>query len=38
DDAVIFFFGQGQMLGGAGGALQATVPRSAIAPLLAQSD
>ena len=28
DDSVIFFFGQGQIMGGAGGALQASVPRS----------
>jgi hypothetical protein len=32
---VIFFFGQGEVMAGAGGALQATVPRSAIAGLLA---
>lgn len=37
DDSVIFFFGQGEIMAGAGGALQATVPRSAIAPLLAAS-
>lgn len=37
DDAVIFFFGQGEIMAGAGGASQATVPRSAIAPLLAES-
>jgi hypothetical protein len=35
DDSVIFFFGQGEVMAGAGGALQATVPRSAIAGLLA---
>ncbi|AFM16601.1 Protein of unknown function (DUF3298) [Mycolicibacterium chubuense NBB4] len=35
DDSVIFFFGQGEVMAGAGGALQATVPRSAIADLLA---
>ncbi|CAA0126858.1 Immunogenic protein MPB64 [Mycolicibacterium vanbaalenii] len=35
DDSVIFFFGQGEMMPGAGGALQAAVPRSAIAPMLA---
>ncbi len=35
DDSVIFYFGQGEIMAGAGGALQATVPRSAIAPLLA---
>jgi len=34
DDSVIFFFGQGEITGGAGGALQASVPRSEIAPLL----
>ena len=33
DDAVIFFFGQGELLPEAAGALQASVPRSAIAPL-----
>ncbi|MBX7430645.1 RsiV family protein [Mycobacterium sp. Y57] len=35
DDSLIFFFGQGEMMAGAGGALQATVPRSAVAPMLA---
>jgi hypothetical protein len=35
DDSVMFFFGQGEMMAGAGGALQATVPRAAIAPMLA---
>ena len=35
DDSVIFFFGQGEMMPGAGGALQAAVSRSAIAPMLA---
>jgi hypothetical protein len=34
DDAVTFYFGQGEIMGGAGGALQATVPRSALAGLL----
>ncbi len=38
DDSVIFFFGQGQIMGGAGGALQASVPHSEIAPLLTPSD
>lgn len=33
DDAVIFFFGQGELLPEAAGALQASVPRSAIPPL-----
>jgi hypothetical protein len=33
DDAVIFFFGQGELLPEAAGALQASVPRSAIASL-----
>lgn len=35
DDEVIFFFGQGEVMAGAGGALQARVPRSEIAQLLA---
>ncbi|MEW5808981.1 MAG: esterase [Actinomycetota bacterium] len=35
DDSIIFFFGQGQIMGGAGGALQASVPRSAIESMLA---
>lgn len=35
DDSVIFYFGQGQIMAGAGGALQASVPRNAIAELLA---
>lgn len=35
DDSVIFFFGQGQIMAEAGGALQATVPRAAIASMLA---
>lgn len=35
DDSVIFFFGQGEMMAGAGGALRATVPRSAVASMLA---
>ncbi|MDA2894579.1 RsiV family protein [Mycolicibacterium sp. BiH015] len=34
DDSVIFYFGQGEIMAGAGGALQATVPRSAIASML----
>ncbi|MET0899392.1 MAG: esterase [Mycobacterium sp.] len=33
DDAVIFFFGQGELLPEAAGALQSSVPRSAIPPL-----
>ncbi|CAN5555199.1 RsiV family protein [soil metagenome] len=33
DDAVIFFFGQGELLPEAAGALQASVPRSALPPL-----
>lgn len=37
DDSVIFFFGQGEMMAGMGGALQVTVPRSEIAHLLAES-
>jgi len=35
DDSVIFYFGQGEIMAGAGGALQATIPRSAIAAVLA---
>lgn len=35
DDSVIFYFGQGEIMAGAGGALQATIPRSTIAPMLA---
>lgn len=35
DDSVIFYFGQGEIMAGAGGALQATIPRAAIAPMLA---
>ncbi|MGP4053514.1 esterase [Mycobacterium sp. 4D054] len=35
DDSLIFYFGQGEIMPGAGGALQATVPRSAVAPMLA---
>ena len=35
DDSIIFFFGQGEVMAGAGGALQATVPRSAVASMLA---
>lgn len=35
DDSIIFFFGQGEVMAGAGGALQATVPRSAVAALMA---
>lgn len=33
DDAVIFYFGQGELLPEAAGALQASVPRSALPPL-----
>ncbi len=35
DDSVIFYFGQGEIMPGAGGALQATIPRSAIENMLA---
>jgi hypothetical protein len=35
DDAVIFFFGQGELFAEAAGATQASVPRDALAPLLA---
>lgn len=35
DNEVIFFFGQGEVMPGAGGALQAAVPRTAIADVLA---
>ncbi|BBY16830.1 esterase [Mycolicibacterium litorale] len=35
DDAVIFFFGQGELLPEAAGATQASVPRAVLAPLLA---
>ena len=35
DEELIFFFGQGEIMAGAGGALRATVPRSAIADMLA---
>lgn len=35
DDAVIFFFGQGELLPEAAGAIQASVPRAALAPILA---
>ena len=35
DDAVIFFFGQGELLAEAAGTTQASVPRSALASLLA---
>ncbi|MGE0217139.1 esterase [Mycolicibacterium sp.] len=38
DDSVIFFFGQGEIMAGAGGALQATVPKSAIAAMLARQE
>ncbi len=32
---MIFFFGQGEMMAGAGGALQATIPRARSPPMLA---
>jgi hypothetical protein len=35
DESVIFYFGQGQIMAGAGGAVQATIPRAAIASMLA---
>ena len=35
DDSVIFLFGQGEIMAGAGGVLQATIPRAAIAGMLA---
>lgn len=35
DDSVIFYFGQGEIMAGAGGALQATISRTAIASMLA---
>jgi Protein of unknown function (DUF3298) len=35
DDSVIFFFGQGEIFAEAAGAVQATVPREALAPMLA---
>jgi hypothetical protein len=35
DDAVIFFFGQGELFAEAAGATQASVPRDVLAPLLA---
>ena len=35
DDAVIFFFGQGELLPEAAGANQASVPRAILAPILA---
>lgn len=35
DDAVIFFFGQGELLPEAAGAVQVSVPRATVAPLLA---
>ncbi|KWX67694.1 esterase [Mycobacterium sp. NAZ190054] len=35
DDSLIFYFGQGEIMPGAGGALQATIPRTAVAPMLA---
>jgi Protein of unknown function (DUF3298) len=35
DDSVIFFFGQGEIFGESAGAIQATVPRATLAPMLA---
>jgi len=35
DDAVIFFFGQGELMPESAGAVQASVPRATLAPLLA---
>lgn len=35
DDAVIFFFGQGELLPESAGAVQVSVPRATVAPLLA---
>ena len=35
DDAVIFFFGQGELLPETAGATQAAVPRATLAPILA---
>jgi hypothetical protein len=35
DDAVIFFFSRGELMAGAAGAMQASVPRAALAPVLA---
>jgi hypothetical protein len=35
DDAVIFFFSQGEMFAEAAGPVQASVPRAVIAPMLA---
>lgn len=35
DDKVLFFFGQGQMLAESAGPVQASVPRAALAPMLA---
>lgn len=35
DDAVIFFFGQGEVMAGAAGAAQVSVPRATLAPMLA---
>lgn len=35
DEELVFFFGQGELMAGAGGALQARVPRSAVADMLA---
>ena len=35
DDAVIFFFGQGELLAESAGPVEASVPRATLAPLLA---
>lgn len=35
DDALIFFFGQGELLSESAGAVQASIPRTTLAPLLA---
>ena len=35
DDALIFFFGQGELLAEAAGAAEASVPRATVAPMLA---
>jgi hypothetical protein len=35
DDALIFFFGQGELLPEAAGAVEVSVPRSAVATMLA---
>ncbi len=35
DDSLIFFFSQGEMFAESAGPVQATVPRAAVAPMLA---